>query len=130
MVNQDLFRRVVRFGVVGGMVLVLFAFLNWLLGHWMGKQAAFLLAYPPALALHFSLNKWWTFGCERTDMARQVGEYLAMVVVTFVIQWAVFTALITWTPVPGWLAAAAANAAQMMVTFFAMQRKVFAGATQ
>jgi putative flippase GtrA len=51
-----------------------------------------------------------------------------MVVVTFVIQWTVFTALTAWTPIPGWLAAAAANAAQMMVTFVAMQRKVFAGA--
>ena len=130
MVNQDLFRRVVRFCVVGSIVMVSFAFLNWLFGRWMGKQAAFLLAYSPALALHFSLNKWWTFGCERTDMARQIGEYLVMVVVTFVIQWTIFTALIAWTPMPGWLAAAAANAAQMLVTFVAMQRKVFASAPQ
>jgi putative flippase GtrA len=130
MVNQDLFRRVVRFCVVGSTVMVFCVSLNWLFGHWMGKQAAFLLAYPPTLALHFSLNKRWTFGCERTDMARQIGEYLVMVVVTFVIQWTVFTALTAWTPIPGWLAAAAANAAQMLVTFVAMQRKVFAGLPQ
>jgi hypothetical protein len=30
-------------------------------------------------------------------------------------------------PIPGWLAAAAANAAQIMVTVVALQRKVLAG---
>ena len=107
--------------------MMFFVAANWLLGHWMGKQAAFLVAYPPTLALHFSLNKWWTFGCQRTDAVRQVSEYLAMAAVTFVIQWAVFTAMVNWTPAPGWLAAGVANAAQMLVTFVVMQRRVFAG---
>jgi uncharacterized membrane protein len=48
-------------------------------------------------------------------------------VVTFVILWTVFIALTAWTPIPGWLAAAAANAAQIMVTVVALQRKVLAG---
>lgn len=127
MVNQDLFRRVARFAVVGGTVMVLFSALNWFLGQWLGRQAAFLVSYPPAIALHFCLNKWWTFGCQRTDAARQIGEYLVMVAVTFLLQWAVFTALSAWTPLSGWLAAAMANAAQMIVTFVIMQRKVFTG---
>jgi putative flippase GtrA len=127
MVNQNLFWRVMRFAVVGGTVMVIFSALNWFFGRWMGRQAAFLVSYPPAIALHFCLNKWWTFGCQRTDATRQISEYLVMVAVTFLLQWAVFTALSAWTPLPGWLAAAVANAAQMVVTFVVMQRRVFAG---
>jgi putative flippase GtrA len=125
MLKPELISKVLRFAVVGCVVMGVFMGLNWLLGHWCGRQVSFLIAYPPALALHFSLNKWWTFGCQRTD-SRQVGEYLLMVAVTFAIQWAVFTALSAWTPLPGWLAAGAANAAQMAVTFAVMQRRIFA----
>lgn len=127
MASQEPIRRILRFAAVGLTVMIFFSALNWLFGRWMGRQAAFLLAYPPALALHFGLNKWWTFGCARTDMTRQVGEYLVMVAVTFVIQWAIFTALGAWTPLPGWAAAAAANATQMVVTYLFMQHKVFTG---
>eukprot|EP01034_Spumella_vulgaris_P011336 gene11336-14418_t len=100
--------------------------LNWVLGHWLSEQVAFLCAYPPAVGLHFLLNKRWTFEDKRAASAKQVGEYLVMVVVTFVIQWGVFTALRTWTIWPGWLAAGAANVAQMAVSFLMMQVRVFA----
>lgn len=115
-----------RFAVVGLVVMLVFMGLNWLLGHGLGKQAAFLLSYPPALGLHFCLNRRWTFGCRRPDLHRQVRDYLAMVVATFLIQWAVFSALEAWTPLPGWIAAGVANAAQIAVTFVVMQRRVFA----
>ena len=105
--------------------MAVFTGLNWLLGHWFGKDASFILAYPPAVFLHFWLNKKWTFGCTRTDAARQVSEYLVMVLVTFVIQAAVFKLLTSTTSLPGWVAAGAANAAQMVITFFAMQFRVF-----
>lgn len=126
-VKREHISQVFRFAVVGGAVMVFFMGLNWLFGRWMGRQAAFLLAYPPSLAMHFSLNKWWTFGCQRSDMGRQVSEYLVMVVVTFILQWGVFTALGAWTPLAGWVCAGAANAAQMAVTFFMMRQRVFAG---
>jgi len=35
--------------------------------------------------------------------------------------------LIVWTPLAGWLAAAAANAAQMIVTFVILQQRIFTG---
>ena len=69
------------------------------------------LGYVPAVALHFCLNKWWTFGSKREDTGRQVGEYLLMVFVTFLIQAGVFKLLTAFTPLPSWLAAAAANLA-------------------
>jgi putative flippase GtrA len=117
--------RVLRYGVVGGIVMAVFGSLNWLLGHWFGKDVSFILAYPPAVSLHFWLNKKWTFGCTRTDAGRQVSEYLVMVLVTFLIQAAVFKVLTSTTQLPGWAAAVAANAAQMTVTFFAMQFRIF-----
>jgi putative flippase GtrA len=124
--KPELIRRLVRFAVVGGTVMFFFMGLNWVLGRVISATAAFLLAYPPALALHYSLNKWWTFGCERTDVMRQVSEYLAMVAVTFVVQWAFFWLAHDQLGLAGWLAAGIANAAQMALTFVIMQRKVFA----
>jgi putative flippase GtrA len=120
-----LFRRLLRFGVVGVTVMAVFTGLNWLFGHWLGKDLSFLLAYPPAVALHFWLNKTWTFGCARTDSTRQVSEYLVMVLVTFAVQAAVFKGLTATTNMPGWAAAALSNVAQMFITFLAMQYRVF-----
>jgi len=126
--KPELIRRLVRFAVVGGMVMLFFMGLNWLIGRWTGPTVAFLLAYPPALALHYSLNKWWTFGCERADTARQITEYLVMVAITFVVQYAFFWLAHDRLGLPGWLSAGIANAAQMVLTFVIMQRRVFAGA--
>lgn len=124
--KPELVRRVLRFAIVGGTVMIFFMGLNWLLGRWVAPTAAFLLAYPPALALHYSLNKWWTFGCARTDTARQVSEYLMMVAITFVVQYAFFWLAHDRLGLAGWLAAGIANAAQMALTYVIMQRRIFA----
>ncbi|HMD60249.1 MAG TPA: GtrA family protein [Opitutaceae bacterium] len=118
-------RRVLRFGAVGVIVMLVFTGLNWLFGHWLGKDPSFLLAYPPSVALHFLLNKTWTFGSTRTDSTRQVSEYVVMVLVTFAVQAAVFKGLTAATSLPGWAAAGAANAVQMVITFVAMQYRIF-----
>ena len=118
-------RRLVRYAIVGLAVMAVFMGLNAVLGNWFGPQAAFLISYVPAVALHFSLNKWWTFGCRRTDAARQVAEYLVMVAVTFVVQWGVFTAAHGIFGVRPWLAAGLANATQMILTFLFMQMRIF-----
>jgi putative flippase GtrA len=115
----------VRYAVVGGLVMGVFTGLNWLFGHRYGKDVSFVLAYPPAVTLHFWLNKKWTFGCTRTDATRQVSEYLVMVLVTFAIQAIVFKLLTEFTTLPGWVAAGAANAAQMIITFLVMQYRIF-----
>lgn len=117
--------KMIRFVIVGLAVMVVFIGLNWLFGRWLGKDASFVLAYPPAVALHFWLNKTWTFGCARTDSIRQFSEYAVMVGVTFVVQVAVFKGLTATTSLPGWIAAGASNVAQMSITFTAMQFRVF-----
>ena len=128
--KPELVRQVLRFGIVGVTVMAFFMGMNWLLGRWMGATAAFLAAYPPALALHFALNKWWTFGCARTDMTKQVSEYLGMVVVTFVVQYAFFWLAHDRLGLAGWLSAGVANAAQMALSFVLMQRRVFGAGTR
>jgi putative flippase GtrA len=90
-----------------------------------GRQAAFLLSYPPALAVHFGLNRRWTFASREAVTGRQVGEYLGMVGITFVLQWSVFTALSRWTRMPGWAEAGLANIAQTAISFVYMQLRIF-----
>jgi putative flippase GtrA len=126
MLQSESIRRLIRFGTVGVVVMFSFMAMNWLLGHWCSALVAFLVAYPPAVTLHFCLNKWWTFGCARTDMGRQVTEYLVMVAVTFVVQFGFFWLAHDLCGLAGWLAAGVANAAQMALSFLIMQRKVFA----
>lgn len=126
MFKPELLRQILRFGLVGGTVMLFFTGLNWLLAPRLGTDPAFVVSYVPAVVLHFLLNKWWTFGSTRPDTRRQIGEYLAMVLVTFAIQVAVFKAITLITVLPSWVAAGLANAAQMAVTFLAMRRRIFA----
>jgi putative flippase GtrA len=125
LLQSEHFHRLLRYALVGLLVLGVFTGLNWLFGRQFGKDLSFILAYPPAAALHFWLNKKWTFGCKRTDSSRQVSEYLVMALATFAVQALVFKALTAETNLPGWAAAMSASVAQMSITFVAMQFKIF-----
>jgi putative flippase GtrA len=129
-IKNLLSKRVVRFACVGVVVAVFFACLNGLLGRALGfgPQLSFFAAYPPALALHFLLNKLWTFGERASTTHHQVGEYLFSVIVTFLVQWPSFLLLQKGLGFPGWLAAGGANLAQMSVSFLMLRWKVFNGA--
>jgi putative flippase GtrA len=130
MLYSEIARRILRYAVVGVAVMAVFTGLNWVFGQRLGKDASFVLAYPPAVGLHFWLNKHWTFGCRRTDARRQLSEYLVMVLVTFLVQAAVFGVVTHATTLPGWVAAGIANAAQMMITFLVMQYRIFKPGTE
>ena len=103
-----------------------FMALNKLLGPKLGKNGAFFAAYPPAVALHFCLNKWWTFGSGSTTTAQQGFHYGLLMVVAFVIQWSVFQLLTRFTRMRPWIASGAATAAQMIIAFLAMRAWIFA----
>jgi putative flippase GtrA len=120
-------RRIVRFGCVGIAVTLFFMGLNKALSlaFGLGAQTAFLASYPPALALHFGLNKWWTFSDRRATSARHVGEYLFSVVATFLIQWPAFTVLHGIFQLRGWIAAGGANAIQMVASYVLLKQRVF-----
>jgi putative flippase GtrA len=121
--------RIVRFGCVGVVVALFFAGLNALFGRafGLGPQLSFFIAYPPALALHFLLNKLWTFGDRTTTSHHQLGEYAFSVIVTFLIQWPSFLLLQKGLGLPGWVAAFGANLMQMSVSFALLRWRVFHG---
>ena len=48
-----------------------------------------------------------------------------MVLVTFIIQWSVFSAIRAWTQLENWIAAGIANVSQMVVGFIFMKLSVF-----
>jgi putative flippase GtrA len=125
MLQLEFMRRVLRFGLVGTTVTLFFMGLNWLLAPRLGTDVAFFAAYPPTVALHFSLNKWWTFRDRSAMRSKQVSEYLAMTVVAFLIQSAVFKLLMHFTPLASWLASGVATVAQMALAFLVMQFRVF-----
>lgn len=126
MFKQELILRVFRFAIVGGGVTTVFMGLNWWFAPKFGPTGAYLAAYPLAVVLHFCLNKWWTFGERSPVKKRQAAEYLGMMLVVFLIQTAVFKALIHYTTMVPWLASGVATVAQMALAFLVMQRRVFA----
>ncbi|HEX2855287.1 MAG TPA: GtrA family protein [Opitutaceae bacterium] len=125
MLPRALLTKLLRFGIVGGGVTLVFMGLNWWFGRWWSADVAYLAAYPFAVGLHFCLNKWWTFGDESAVRARQVSEYLVMMVIAFLIQTAVFKLLTLFTPLAPWLASGVATVAQMALAFLFMHRRVF-----
>lgn len=126
MLNAELTRKLARFGVVGLVVMVLFMALNWLFGRHVGVTMAFLLAYPPALGLHYYLSKRWTFRDQTKTDVQKVTDYLVTVAITFVIQLTAFTAIRHFWAGPSWVAAGAANLVQMAASYLLMQHRVFA----
>ena len=128
MFKQELILRVLRFAIVGGGVTTVFMGLNWLFAPKLGAEGAYLAAYPLAVALHFCLNKWWTFEDQGTVKKKQAAQYLALMLVAFLIQTAVFKALLHYTSTASWLASGIATVAQMALSFLVMQRRVFAPA--
>ncbi len=125
MVKPELLHRILRFGMVGGIVTGTFMILNWWLAGWLGPDWAFLAAYPPAVGLHFWLNKWWTFGDHATVGKRQASEYGAMMITVFLLQAVIFKTLTGGFGVVPWMASGLAAVLQMALSFVWMQRRVF-----
>jgi putative flippase GtrA len=125
MFTREFIMKLLRFAVVGGSVTLLFMGLLQLFSTWWGKQLGFFAAYPIAASCHFLLNKWWTFADQRSDKGRQVGEYLLMAALTFALQWVVYTGVTHFTPLAPPIAGLIANVAQMAITFFVMDRRIF-----
>jgi putative flippase GtrA len=82
--------RFVRFLTVGVCTAVVDFGMLAILRGWIPPTAAFSGAYLAGAVTHFLLNKHWTFRCARTDLAKQVAEYLAVVGITYLVQLAGF----------------------------------------
>ena len=118
--------RLGRFLVVGGTAAgVDFAVLS-LLHFELVPTAAFSIAYASGVITHFLLNKYWTFRCVRTDLLRQVGEYLLVVLVNYILQLIVFRSVLSvWPAISIYIAKAAAIPAGTVPGFFLFKKHVF-----
>jgi putative flippase GtrA len=82
--------RVVRFVAVGGgSALVQFAVLAWL-KTWLSPTVAFTVSWVFSTATHYLANRFWALPSTRHDTAKQFGEYMIAVGLSWVINVAAF----------------------------------------
>jgi putative flippase GtrA len=127
MLKQDMIRRLIRYALVGGLVAALQTSLIWyfytVVG--LGARTSFWAGYFPAVVLHFSLTKWWTFRCARRDLLRQLSQYGLVAATGVSIQFGIYHLLLQHTaakPVAAYLIAVALSTS---VTFILMRTRVF-----
>jgi len=71
--------RVVRFCVVGGVVFAVDFGAIWMFKQFLPRLVAVAIAYLIAVAIHYSLNKWWVFGAGQRFCGRELARYGLMV---------------------------------------------------
>lgn len=69
-----------RFGVVGGVVLLIDLGLVHLLNPWFPSLLTVSIAYVIAVTVHFLLNKFWVFKCSSQAYGSQILRYLVNLV--------------------------------------------------
>lgn len=114
-----------RFCVVGGTVAAFNLGLLTLFAMHFRPNVSFLLAYLPSIALHFALNKWWTFRCERNDVHRQLAQYLLVVGLNFLINFTLYNAALQWLTTNALIANFLALPVSMATGYLLFRRHVF-----
>jgi putative flippase GtrA len=84
-ITQVRFLRFLRFCTVGATVAAIDFGLVWFLSSRMPALVVVSIAYLTAVCCHFLLNKMWVFRCRRSDLVRQLLQYLAVVVASWFI---------------------------------------------
>jgi putative flippase GtrA len=82
-IKQERFLRFLRFCIVGATVAGIDFGLVWLLRGHLPPLLAVSIAYLTAVCCHFLLNKMWVFQCRRSDYVRQLMQYFAVVVASW-----------------------------------------------
>jgi putative flippase GtrA len=88
--DRESLLRVLRFLVVGGGTAVWQVAVIWMLKHWMSETAAFSLSWIASTAAHYLANRFWALPSARQDSARQFGEYLFTIAVSYAINLVTF----------------------------------------
>lgn len=83
MITQARFLRFLRYCFVGASVAAIDFSLVWLLSSRVPALVAVSIAYLTAVCCHFLLNKMWVFRYRRNDYVRQVTQYFAVVVASW-----------------------------------------------
>jgi putative flippase GtrA len=126
MFKQDRISQLIRFAVVGGLVAAVQSGLIWFFYSvaGFGARTSFWAGYFPAVALHFCLTKWWTFGCQRREFG-QVIRYILAAAISAVVQFGIFNAALHWITGNPNIAYVIAAALGVALSYFMMRRKVF-----
>ena len=123
--KQETIHRLLRFFTVGGCSAVADYAVLWLLRSHSSPMTAFSIAYGTGVAVHFLLNKYWTFRCSRTDLLRQMAEYLAVAVVIYLVQGVGFRAGLALFHGNIFIAKLLAIPPGTLVGFFVLRARVF-----
>ena len=83
MITPERIFRVLRFCTVGAAVAAIDFGLVWFLRGRLPPLIAVSVAYFTAVSCHFLLNKMWVFQCRRSDYIRQIIQYSAVVVASW-----------------------------------------------
>jgi putative flippase GtrA len=82
-IKQESLFRFLRFCTVGVTVAAIDFGLVWLLRGRMPPLVSVSIAYFTAVCCHFLLNKMWVFQCQRIDYIRQLVQYSAAVLASW-----------------------------------------------
>jgi len=82
--------RLFRFLAVGGGTAVLQVGVIAVLKRWMGETLAFSISWVVSTATHYLANRFWALPSSRHDAAKQFGEYLFTVALSYLINLAAF----------------------------------------
>lgn len=82
--------RLWRFLVVGGGSLGVQLVVLWALKGWLDETIAFSVSWVISTATHYFANRFWALPSVRHDAARQFGEYLFTVALSYLINLAAF----------------------------------------
>ena len=85
--------RLVRFLIVGGGSALVQLGLLWVFNRILPEKIAFSLSWVGSTATHYLANRFWALPSARADTAKQFGEYLFTVGLSYVINLGAFIAL-------------------------------------
>ena len=117
--------RFLRFLVVGGSSYAAAWVTMKLVSNLLVTNVAFSLAYVCSVIVHYSMNRFWALPSERRDSWRQLGEYLATAVLSYVIQFALFRLCIDLLGLGKLWATAIAVPPSTVVVFLLLNFRVF-----
>jgi putative flippase GtrA len=125
--TRETLHKLARFLTVGGCAAAVDFSMLWLFSGRLAPMAAFSCAYATGVSTHFLLNKYWTFRCSRTDLLRQMGEYLVVAALCFCGQTVGFRIGLALFHHNIYLAKLIAIPPGTLVGFFLLKRRVFKG---
>lgn len=117
--------RLVRFLVVGGVSAIVQFLVLWILQHQWTPALAFSTAFGCATGTHYFLNRFWALPSARQDSARQLGEYLLTVALSYGINLGVFKIARDILGLSVMWAAVCAVPPATLVVFLVLNHRVF-----